>query len=201
MDYDISWLCELGLDTAIGISYTGGKDRYISALSRYYRNYIKTRAQINEYYTTKDYENFGIKVHALKSNSRMIGAMALGDAFEELEMAARNNDTDTINKKTAIVLADYAALIEKLQPIGELGEVRAAGEITAPVARDTADSLLAALDDFDVDLSKELAVKLSGYPFRMTQAAKLKEAIGYIDDFMYDEAADIIRDICAAIEN
>ena len=57
-----------------------------------------------------------------------------------------------------------------------------------------------ASDDFDDDLSKQLATKLAGYPFRMTQADKLKEAIAYIDDFMYDEAAQLIREIGQTIE-
>ena len=41
---------------------------------------------------------------------------------------------------------------------------------------------------------------LSGYPFRMTQADKLREAVSLIEDFMYDEAADIIRQIVPTIE-
>ena len=57
-----------------------------------------------------------------------------------------------------------------------------------------------ALDDFDDELSLELAKKLLGYPFRITQRDKLNEAIALIEDFMYDEAADIIRDIEPTIE-
>ena len=34
----------------------------------------------------------------------------------------------------------------------------------------------------------------------MTQADRLKEAIGLIEDFVYEEAADIIREIMPAIE-
>ena len=42
--------------------------------------------------------------------------------------------------------------------------------------------------------------KLSGYPFRITQKEKLKEAIGFVDDFLYDEAAEIIKEIYETIE-
>ena len=62
------------------------------------------------------------------------------------------------------------------------------------------DELLAALEDYDDELSKELAIKLSCYPFRITQSNKLTEASGYIDDFMYDEAAELIREIYPHIE-
>ena len=47
---------------------------------------------------------------------------------------------------------------------------------------------------------QKLAKVLSGYPFRLTQAEKLKEAAAFIEDFMYDEAAGIIRQIAPAIE-
>ena len=197
---DITWLSEIGLDTKTGMDYTGGSDKYLSAIKRYRGSHEKNRIKISEYLKNKDYESYMITVHALKSNSRMIGAMSLGEAFEELEMAARSNSIEVIDAKTQPTLEMYDGLIKKLSPIDKLGDVRAADEISADVAKDTADKLLVALDDFDDELSKELAKKLSGYPFRITQKEKLKEAIAYIEDFMYDEAIDVIREIYSAIE-
>ncbi len=200
MGCDIGWLENIGLDTKTGLGYTGKEDKYISAVQRYYNNYEKNRAKLEEYYKAKDYENYMITVHALKSNSRMIGAADLGDMFESLEMAAKAGDTGTIEKETDHVLSSYAGLIEKLKPLGDMEYVRAAGELSAKEAKETADRLLEALDDFDDELSKELAVKLAGYPFRMTQKEKLKQAEGYIDDFLYDDAAAIIKEIYPTIE-
>ena len=60
--------------------------------------------------------------------------------------------------------------------------------------------LLEALDDFDDDLSAELVKKLSGYPFRLTQKDRLAEAAAFIGDFLYDEAAEIIKEISGEIE-
>ena len=197
---DITWLSEVGLDTKTGMDYTGGSDKYLSAIKRYRGSYEKNRIKIAEYLKNKDYESYMITVHALKSNSRMIGAMRLGEAFEELEMAARSDSIEVIDAKTQPTLEMYDELIKKLSPIDELGDVRAADEISADVAKDTADKLLVALDDFDDELSNKLAKKLSGYPFRITQKEKLKEAIAYIEDFMYDEAIDVIREIYSAIE-
>ena len=141
-----------------------------------------------------------ITVHALKSNSRMIGAMDLGKEFEYLENAARERDYPVMASKTLDTLKNYEELIKKLSPIGQMDKVSAAGEISAEVAKATADELLVALDDFDDELSKKLAAKLSGYPFRITQRDRLQDAIGLIDDFMYDEAAEIIKEIYPSIE-
>ncbi len=191
---------EAGLDTQTGISYTGNTEKYVSAVQRFYKNHEKNRAKVEEYFAAKDYENFMITVHALKSNAKMIGATNLSGQFEALENAAREQDTAVIEELTPQALQDYAGLIEKLKPVGEMGDVKAADEIPADIARTTVERLLAALDDFDDEEAKKQAKVLSGYPFRLTQAEKLKEAAAFIEDFMYDEAAEIIRQIATAIE-
>ena len=200
MAYDITCLMDAGLDTKAGLDYTGGEEKYISAVQRYYKNYEKNKAKVEEYYSNKDFESYMITVHALKSNSRMIGAMDLGKEFEYLENAARERDYPVMARKTLDTLKNYEELIKKLSPIGQMDKVSAAGEISAEVAKATADELLVALDDFDDELSKKLAAKLSGYPFRITQRDRLQDAIGLIDDFMYDEAAEIIKEIYPSIE-
>lgn len=200
MGADIGFLKQAGLDTDTGISYTGGQDKYLSAVSRFYKNYEKNRGRIEEYIAAGDLENYMITVHALKSNARMIGALQLSSDFEALETAAANKDRAAIDEKNGPTMSAYAGLIEKLKPVEELGDVRAADEISGETARQTADSLLEALDDFDDELAKKLIRKLSGYPFRMTQAGILKEAAGLVEDFMYDEAAEKIKEIYKAIE-
>ncbi len=200
MEIGLTWIRETGLDTETGISYTGGEDKYVSALMRFYKNYEKNRAKITEYLDAKDYESYMIIVHALKSNAKMIGAPELSSLFETLEMAARNREFEVIDAQNGTALQEYDALIQKLSPMGSLGDVRAADEISADIAKQTADKLLAALDDFDDEEAKKQAKVLSGYPFRLTQAEKLKDAVAFIEDFMYDEAAEIIRQIATAIE-
>ena len=200
MGNDISWLSQAGLDTQAGIGYTGGQEKYLSAISRFYANYVKNREKIMEYRSAGDLENYMITVHALKSNSRMIGASALGSAFEALENAARNSDVQRIESDTDKALSMYKDLIEALKPIESMGNVRASDEISGDVARETSEALLAALDDFDDDLARDLIKKLAGYPFRITQKNRLKEAVDLIEDFMYEDAAEIIKEIVPAIE-
>ena len=200
MDFDMEQLGVLGIDMQTGIDYTGGKDKYISALQRFYKSSGKNKANIHEFMDSNDMENLSITVHALKSNSKMIGAAGLSSMFETLELASRNNDSDTVNANIEKTLQEYDRILTALKPLGESETCRAAGEISGAEAKDIADRLLAALDDFDDDLSAELAGKLSGYPFRITQRGRLREAITLIGEFMYDEAADIIKEIIPAIE-
>ena len=200
MDYDFGWIEDIGLDTKSGMKYTGGRDKYISALQRFYKNHEKNSNKIKDFLRDKDYDNYMITVHALKSNAKMIGATELSGKFEKLEMAAREGEYDVISSDTQAVVSEYGELIEKLAPIGEIGEFFAADEITGEQALKIADQLLEALDEFDDDLSKELIVKLGGYPFRTTQKETLNKAKEYVEDFMYDEAADLIKEIIPTIE-
>lgn len=200
MSMDFTFLKDAGLNVEKGMDYTGGEEKYLSAIQRYYKNFEKNKAKVAEFLADEDYESYMITVHALKSNSRMIGAMDMGDAFEELELSAKDGRADLILQNNDFIMQAYEELIEKISPVGEMGEVKAADEISAAEARETADRLLEALEDFDDDLAKELAGKLSGYPFRMTQKDKLNKAIEYINDFLYDDAAEIVKEIIPGIE-
>ncbi len=200
MEYDLKWVEVIGLDINSGIGFTGGRDKYISALQRFFKNKENNLKKINEFLSAEDYENYMITVHALKSNAKMIGATHLSDGFERLEIASRDGEIEVIKDHNSEVIAEYEELIQKLRPISEIGEFKAADEISSDVAKQTAAELLDALDDFDDDKSKELALRLSGYPFRITQKDILQKAIEYIEDFLYDEAADEIRKIIPEIE-
>ncbi len=199
MEADLAKLEEYGLSTSAGLAFTGSSEKYKAAIQRYLKGHDANRKDIAELAETGDIENYRIKVHALKSNSRMIGASELAQKIEALEKAASDGDTAFINEQTASALEDYDRLVEFLAPVGQLGEVHPVDEINAEEARRISDELLTALDDFDDDLSKELAKKLSGYPFRITQKEKLREAIRYIEDFLYDDAAELIKEIVPAI--
>lgn len=196
---DNSFFAEAGIDREAGLGFTGSEDRYLSALKRYRDAYEKNRANVEKLYLNKDYENYMIAVHALKSNSRMIGAADLAKMFETLEMAARNNETAVIEEKTAETLSAYEKLYNKLDAVIPQESDTSSAEISADEAKDIATKLLDALDDFDDELSKELVIKLKGYSFKSEMKEKLKQAESYINDFMYDEAAELIKEITPTI--
>ena len=200
MDFDINVLATLGIDTNTGIEYTGGNEKYLSALQRYYKSSAQNKLKISEFLNACDWDNLAIIVHALKSNSRMIGASSLGDKFALLEKASTDKDADIVKSNIDSALSEYDKILELIKPLGEAETMKAEGEISGEEAKAIADQLLEALDDFDDELSSELVNKLSGYPFRITQKGKLREAADFISDFSYDEAAELIKEIYPSIE-
>lgn len=70
---------------------------------------------IRNFCNSRDFDNYRIQVHALKSGSRTIGAGELSDYALELEMAAKNNDTEFILENTEALLNEYGALLERIK--------------------------------------------------------------------------------------
>ena len=200
MEFNLDNISALGIDLKTGIEYTGGNDKYISALQRYFKSSENNKKKIKDYLETSDLDNLAITVHALKSNSKKIGALSLASKFEVLEIASKNKDVETIKNNIQPTLDEYEVLLDSLKPLGEIESLKAPGELSGEEAKEVAQKLLEALDDFDDDKASELINKLAGYPFRITQKTKLKEAADNIGDFMYDEAAELIREILPAIE-
>ena len=57
----------------------------------------------------KDIKNYTVKVHALKSAARLVGALDLSADAKHLEESGDNNDVHEIEQKTPKLLAKYRA--------------------------------------------------------------------------------------------
>jgi HPt (histidine-containing phosphotransfer) domain-containing protein len=200
MEIDLGFLEDNEVDVKSGIEYTGGKEKYLSALKRYYQNYEDNREKLEKLWADRDMENYTIQVHALKSNSRMVGANDLADAFEALEAAAGEGNASFIDENFVMTIEKYSQFAELIKPIGEADIEKPAGEISGEEARELSKELLDTLDEYDDEKSLELAKKLCGYPFRLRQREQMNEAVKLITEFRYDDAADIVREITGSIE-
>ncbi len=65
----------------------------------------------------KDFENYRILVHALKSTSRTIGADDMSEEARKLEMAARESNIQYIEENTERVLQMYNELMKKIKDV------------------------------------------------------------------------------------
>ena len=48
MEIDLGFLKDAGIDVKTGIEYTGGQEKYISALSRFFKGYEDNAAKIQK---------------------------------------------------------------------------------------------------------------------------------------------------------
>ncbi len=110
------WLTSIKeIDTEAGLTNCGGVDGYMYVIGVYVESLDLNYSQIENFFNEEDWKNYTIKVHALKSSSRIIGAMQLSEEAKELEALGDNWDIDAIKEKNPAMLSHYRDLGEKLR--------------------------------------------------------------------------------------
>lgn len=109
-DSDTSWK-EVHIDHEKGLTYCGGSEDFLKEIISMYAADDK-RTEIQKAFDEKDWDSYRILVHTVKSTSRTIGAMELGDEAQELENAVKELDVDMICKMHESVMASYSAVLE-----------------------------------------------------------------------------------------
>ena len=83
-------------DIEAGIKNCGSEDGYLSVLKLFHESFEKNMKELTGYYDSNDWPNFTVKVHALKSSTRIIGNTELSDLALKLELAGGENDIQFI---------------------------------------------------------------------------------------------------------
>ncbi|MCR5138523.1 MAG: response regulator [Oscillospiraceae bacterium] len=100
-----------GIDPETGLGYCqGDRDLYLSLLEEYAGSAQEKAGEIMRFYEVRDWKNYSVLAHAIKSSSRMIGAAALADRAADLEAAADDGRVQDIEAGHEKLLADYAAI-------------------------------------------------------------------------------------------
>ena len=108
-----------GIDFNTGIQNCGDTEVLLAALKEYHSS-IQNKANLIEHYAKeKDYKNYTIQVHALKSASLMIGAKELGEMAAHMEACGDKQDSVEIENKTPELLALYRSYLDKLKVVSE----------------------------------------------------------------------------------
>ena len=115
-----SWLDRLkGVITADGLRYTGSEESYLKFLKTFRRTIEDKAREIEESYQNGDLELCTIKVHALKSSARIIGARDLSLLAEKMENAGRHRDMAFFEQNIKGLLEDYRSYIDNLKDLPE----------------------------------------------------------------------------------
>lgn len=112
----ISELRKSGIDTDAGLKYcVGDKEFYKSLLLQFASEAPDKIASMKNYYQIRDWHNYEILVHALKSTSKMIGVSGLSDKAKALEKAAKENDEGFILANHETMIKDYGKITAEVR--------------------------------------------------------------------------------------
>ena len=156
------------IDKETGMLYCGGEEGFYMILAECVLGYKENAALLTELFQKKDWENYVIKIHALKSTMKSIGAMRLSDRARELEFAGKEGRYEVIEKYHQSVLNEYENLMEQLKKqeyVNKLlAEESSSGEVSKEQPVDsrkqsltieTFDTLYAKFEDAMYSLRKE----------------------------------------------
>ncbi|MBE7003158.1 MAG: response regulator [Ruminococcaceae bacterium] len=152
-----------GLDAAAGMANCGSEDAFRGAMELFYRSAVSDADVIEGFWHGGDLKNYTVKVHALKSAARTIGASELSEKAKAMEAAGNAEDTALIDEKTPELLELYRAFAERLQAIFETGE----DENLPPADEGTLREAYAAITEcaamMDYDMTESVLDSLKGY--------------------------------------
>lgn len=95
-------------------SAEGSKETFRFLLQSFQDNAPKNQKDIITSYEAEDYTNYTIYVHALKSTSKMIGALTLSEKARLLELAGKENKIDYIKDSHDEVMTLLEQVLEEI---------------------------------------------------------------------------------------
>ena len=170
----------------------GSQKLYMKILTEYYKNIGQNYAQLEEAYSSKDWSEYTIKIHALKSASRQIGAIGLSEEAAKLEDAGKAGDIDYIIANSSAVLGEYMALEPVLKNYCSSGERTEKGMIPPDMFKDILNRVISASDDLDMDAMEGIVEELRSYEYDPSieeDISKLIESAEIMDVFTCSEIA------------
>ena len=112
------WYDEIeGIDPKKALINNGSEDTFKTVLKIFYDSSGQRIAEIKDFYEGKDWKNYTIKVHALKSSARMIGADYLADKAMALEEAGKEENIEFIEKETGSILEELSKFVKGLEAV------------------------------------------------------------------------------------
>ncbi len=106
-----------GIDAEAAIKNSGSEAGLETVIKMYFDSFDMKYKELQDYYDNGDWANYTIKIHALKSSSRLVGALDLGNKAEALEKAGKSDDTDYIREHHEDAMKDFTAIRDALSPM------------------------------------------------------------------------------------
>ena len=103
------------LDREKALHYCNNDEEfYNTLLEEYVKESKEKSASIEDCYAKKDWKNYSVYVHSLKSTSKMIGAMKLSEIAAGLEKASDEGNIEKVEADHESMFSMYKSLVEEI---------------------------------------------------------------------------------------
>lgn len=173
-----------GISVENGIKYSGGVDSFIFALNLFHDTIDENYSAIKSSYESDDIKMYTIKVHALKTSARIIGAKELSELALSLEEAGKREDRTFIRDNTNKLLSIYGTYRERLARLKECVEEKEKEICTEEEYKEAINALKEIVPQMDYDAADMIVSQLEGYLLdedREKLCADLRKCLNNID--------------------
>lgn len=160
------------LDTDTGVAYCGSVDSYLSIIRIFHETAKDKADEIRTNYESRDWENFTVKVHALKSSARVIGAKELSEAARRMEEAGENADIDTIDNNIDSLLTKFQELDNKLEVLDK--DKESLPILTESMRKDAYDTMIDITNSMDYGMMESLLDDIDNYKLEKEDSERFK---------------------------
>lgn len=188
-----------GIHTENGLQYClNNAAFYDELLLKFASDADGKQKDIVGFFDRKDWENYCILVHALKSTARMIGADDLSKLAKDLEDAAKNENAEYIRRHHERLLLKYKETVQSIRDIfgtkEKDGEQKEYQQISGSELCSRLEEIMDSLGTFEAEKAKHLMEQLDGFTYCGKPVAGLLEEAGRdVDDFEMTAAAEKVK--------
>jgi len=185
------------IDVDSGLKHCGSREAYMSTLEMYLDAAPKNMDDIKKYWATRDLKNTTVKIHALKSTSRLIGAVKLGDFAARLEKAGEAGDAVTLEREISDLLKQYSELVKELEPLNDIKDDDIEDDRAVISHKDIKNAytdILEFCNSFDYDSVGNMVENLEKYRFPEDEASRFVNLKKAVDNFDYDLIPEILSE-------
>ena len=186
-----------GIDWNYGFLHFPTKELLKETVNDFYKAITAEANKLEQFFET-DWEQYRIKVHAMKSSANMIGAIVLGGMAKILENAAANTDIQTIENLHPIFVKEWLSYADRLQVIvsgKDLDNTNLKEIDDDNVILGLLEMLRIATEEEDMDEMDRLMASLEEFRFAEEMQAGIEELSALIINMDSDQALDKIEEL------
>ncbi|MBQ7565418.1 MAG: response regulator [Lachnospiraceae bacterium] len=182
------------LDIGRGIAYCGSTEAYLNTLRLYAEMAEKSVSEVEGYLAEGDIKNATIKIHALKSSSRVIGAERLGEMAQELENAGKEGEAERLRDGAPEFFQAVLMLGKQLEPLAaeEGRDEEGLPEIALKELYSVYAQIRENLKEWQTDIVLEEVEGLKSYRIPKEERDRVKKLFFAADNLDYDQLAELL---------
>ena len=182
------------IDLDAGVRNSCSVKAYMSLLKLFYESLDETADELERFCAEENIKDYTVKVHALKSSARLIGAADFGEEAQKLESAGKNGDWEYIRAHQEAFMAKYRSFKTPLSAV--FAEEKTEGKPVAgmELMADVYEKIRMAADDMDCDQLDRIFADMEEYRVPDSETALYEELRAASSRFDYEAILKLLAE-------